>query len=90
MKIITHWFFDTVALLVIISNSFVLATDDPTTDSTTPTQDLLDWIFLFLYTAEMTLKIMGFGFIFGKNAYLRDYWNVLDFIIVFSAWLPKF
>jgi len=64
--------------------------DDPTTDKKNSTDDFLDWIFLILYTAEMTLKILGFGFILNKNAYLRDYWNVLDFIIVFSAWLPKF
>ena len=32
--------------------------------------EAFDWIFLFLYTAEMMLKIMGFGIIFGLNAYL--------------------
>ncbi len=39
------------------------------------------------YTFEMTLKILGMGFILGKNAYLRDPWNVLDFTIVTTGLL---
>ena len=35
----------------------------------------------------MCFKIIGYGFIFGKGTYLRDPWNILDFIIVMSAWL---
>ncbi len=38
----------------------------------------------------MTLKIVAFGFIFNKGAYLRDLWNVLDFIIVVTSLLPLF
>ena len=44
--------------------------------------------FLILYTIEMGLKILGMGFIISKNAYLRDAWNILDFIIVSTAYLP--
>lgn len=36
----------------------------------------------------MVLKIIGLGFIFNDEAYLRDSWNVLDFVIVISAMLP--
>ena len=28
------------------------------------------------------MKIAVYGFVFDKNAYLRDGWNVLDFFIV--------
>ena len=28
------------------------------------------------------------GFVFNKEAYLRDYWNMLDFTIVVSAYVP--
>jgi hypothetical protein len=48
---------------------------------------LVENIFLGLYTFEMVMKIMGLGFIFNKGAYLRDPWNILDFIIVMSAYL---
>lgn len=34
----------------------------------------------------MFLKIIGKGFIFNKGAYLRDAWNILDFVIVVSAY----
>jgi len=36
----------------------------------------------------MFLKIFGMGFLFNKHAYLRDAWNVLDFIIVVTAYIP--
>lgn len=34
----------------------------------------------------MVLKILGLGFIFNRGAYLRDPWNILDFIIVVTAY----
>lgn len=86
--IISCWQFEAVALFVIIANSVVLALDDPTTDHQTDVQMLIDDLFLYLYTVEMSLKIIGLGFIFNKGSYLRDSWNILDFIIVSSAWLP--
>jgi hypothetical protein len=33
----------------------------------------------------MLLKICGRGFIFNKGSYLRNYWNILDFVIVVSG-----
>ena len=35
----------------------------------------------------MILKILGQGFIFNKGAYLQDYFNMLDFFIIMSAYL---
>lgn len=31
---------------------------------------------------EAILKIIMLGFVFGKGTYLRDKWNILDFLIV--------
>jgi hypothetical protein len=36
----------------------------------------------------MVLKIIGLGFILNRGAYLRDPWNMLDFIIVLTAYIP--
>ena len=36
----------------------------------------------------MSVKILGMGFVVGKTAYLKDAWNVLDFIIVTTAYIP--
>ncbi len=40
-----------------------------------------------MYTIEMSLKILGMGFLFNKKSYLRDRWNILDFIIVSTSLL---
>ncbi len=44
-------------------------------------------MFLILYSIEMSLKIVGMGFAFNKGAYIRDPWNILDFVIVMSGYL---
>ena len=38
----------------------------------------------------MALKIMGLGFIMNEGSYLRDSWNVLDFLIVITSYIPIF
>lgn len=35
----------------------------------------------------MVLKILGMGFVFNRDAYLRDAWNILDFVIVMVGYL---
>ena len=70
---------------MIISNSVFLAFQDPSAEESTDTEDFLENLFLILYTIEMTLKIFALGFVFNRNAYLRDSWNILDFVIVASG-----
>lgn len=36
----------------------------------------------------MVLKISALGFVMNKHAYLRDAWNILDFVIVVSGYIP--
>ena len=38
----------------------------------------------------MVLKIVGLGFVFEKHSYLRDPWNIIDFLIVASSWVTMF
>jgi len=91
--IITHPLFEFLSLMVIVVNSFTLALNDPTRDDIPFDQktqlekylQTAEGLFLYIYTSEMILKIVGMGFIFGKKAYLKVGWNVLDFIIVMSA-----
>jgi hypothetical protein len=35
----------------------------------------------------MILKIIAMGFFMETNSYLRDTWNILDFIVVMCGWL---
>jgi len=45
--------------------------------------------FLIIYTIEMILKVIALGFCMQQNSYLRDPWNVLDFIVVFFGWISN-
>ena len=51
--------------------------------------DLIDYIFLSLYTIEMILKIVAMGFFMRPFSYLRDPWNVLDFTVIFLGWISN-
>ena len=37
-----------------------------------------------LFVVEALMKIVAMGLVIHKNAYLRDGWNVIDFITAFS------
>jgi hypothetical protein len=83
--IISNVLFEYGTLFIILLNSLFLTIDDPTTDDTnTP----LDLFFLSFYTLEMILKISAMGFALNKGAYLRDNWNILDFVIILFSYLP--
>ena len=40
--------------------------------------------FAIIFLLEAIIKILAMGFILHKHAYLRDAWNILDFIIVIT------
>ena len=44
---------------------------------------------LYVFTAEMALKIVAQGFVLNRGAYLRDVWNWLDFTVVVSGWVAS-
>ena len=50
----------------------------------------LEGYFTIAFICEAILKIMAMGFINGKNAYLKDTWNWLDFIVVCASVLEMF
>lgn len=79
--------FDNISVSVILVNSVVMAIEDPYQEPG-PTLVVIDYIFTGLYTLEMLLKIMGLGFFLDRGSYLRDGWNVLDFIIVITSYIP--
>jgi len=47
----------------------------------------MEIVFLILYTIEMALKITALGFMFTPIAYLKDVWNILDFIIIITGYI---
>ncbi|CAD8085687.1 unnamed protein product [Paramecium sonneborni] len=90
MHITKHPIFEFFTLIIIIFNSIMLALDDPTSDIQTSFQDLMDIIFLAVYTFEAVLKIIAMGFVLNNNSYLRDLWNILDLTVIITAYIPYF
>ena len=86
MKIIKKKSFEAITIIVIIANCITLAMHKADQEPT-KTENMIENIFQALYTVEMVLKVLGLGFIFNKGAYLRDYFNILDFFIVMSAYM---
>uniref|UniRef100_H2UWT8 Voltage-dependent L-type calcium channel subunit alpha n=1 Tax=Takifugu rubripes TaxID=31033 RepID=H2UWT8_TAKRU len=58
-----------------------------------PLNERVEYLFLIIFTVEAFLKVIAYGLLFHPNAYLRNGWNLLDFIIVvvglFSAILEQ-
>lgn len=40
--------------------------------------------FTTIFTVECAIKIVAMGFAGWKGSYLRDSWNILDFVVVIS------
>lgn len=79
--------FDNISIAVILANSFTMILDDTgTNDNPNPIWVFFEMLFLVLYTIEMVFKILGMGFLFKENAYLKDSWNILDFFIVMTSY----
>ena len=87
-----HTLFETLSMSVIIVNSLFLAMDDPLRppEETPAFMNTADDIFQYLYTIEMVVKIVSLGFICNKGSYLRDAWNILDFVIIASGYISMF
>jgi hypothetical protein len=85
-KIVEHPIFEGFILIIIMLNSLKMATDDPL--STVSSLPWAETSFTAIYVTEMSLKIIAYGFLFNKGAYLRDSWNIMDFSIVVTSLLP--
>jgi hypothetical protein len=54
------------------------------------TIDIMTTIISMFFIGEAFIKIIALGFVFGKDAYLKESWNILDFVIVVSSILNWF
>ena len=85
--LVNPWF-DRFILLVIMVNCVFLALDKEV-DAVTNNNEMIDFIFLILYTGEMVFKIIAQGFFMRAHSYLRDSWNILDFTVVVLGWMSR-
>uniref|UniRef100_A0A8B9RKU3 Calcium channel, voltage-dependent, L type, alpha 1S subunit, b n=1 Tax=Astyanax mexicanus TaxID=7994 RepID=A0A8B9RKU3_ASTMX len=88
-KIVEWKPFEIIILLTIFANCVALAVFLPMpeedTNYTNTTLESLEYIFLVIFTLECFLKIIAYGLLFHEGAYLRNCWNILDFVIVFMG-----
>ncbi|XP_041748107.1 dihydropyridine-sensitive L-type skeletal muscle calcium channel subunit alpha-1 [Coregonus clupeaformis] len=78
--------FEIIILLTIFANCVALAVflpmPDEDSNNTNSNLESLEYIFLIVFSIECFLKIVAYGFLFHENAYLRNCWNILDFVCV--------
>lgn len=48
-------------------------------------QDDTEPYFIGIFCFESGIKILALGFAFHKNSYLRNGWNVMDFVVVLTG-----
>nr|XP_032624035.1 voltage-dependent P/Q-type calcium channel subunit alpha-1A isoform X13 [Chelonoidis abingdonii] len=93
-KKITEWPpFEYMILATIIANCIVLALEQhlPEEDKTPMSERLDDTepYFIGIFCFEAGIKIIALGFAFHKGSYLRNGWNVMDFVVVLTGILAK-
>ncbi|XP_052406392.1 voltage-dependent P/Q-type calcium channel subunit alpha-1A isoform X14 [Carassius gibelio] len=89
-KKITEWPpFEYMILATIIANCIVLALEQhlPDGDKTPMSERLEDTepYFIGIFCFESGIKILALGFAFHKGSYLRNGWNVMDFVVVLTG-----
>ena len=91
-SIVSNTYFDSFIGAIILLNSILLACIDyQVVDNnyqpsiTSPRNNVIEKceiIFTAIFTIECIFKVVAYGFAKGKRAYIRDGWNVLDFVIL--------
>ncbi|OQS03796.1 Voltage-gated Ion Channel (VIC) Superfamily [Thraustotheca clavata] len=89
----SKWF-DRVVILVVLFNTIILGFVDYTNAwAEGPNPNIyynhfieqFNSVSLYFFIAEMLVKIIAMGFMFGEGAYLSNNWNRMDFVIVCSG-----
>ena len=89
-KFIIEWPpFEWTVLVTIIASCVVMALEEhlPNGDKTNLAIKLgvTEYYFLGIFCVEMSLKIVALGFILHPKSYLRNIWNIMDFVVVVTG-----
>ena len=84
-----HAYFAGFIYHIIGLNSLLLALDEPSLED--PYQKktinfLLETISI-IFVLEFAIKVIVMGFYWGERTYMKDPWNILDFVIVFFTFV---
>jgi len=95
LKIITSPWFERVSMFVIILNCITLGMYKPCEDQPKCTStrcfilEYIDHAIYAFFVIEMIIKILTMGFI-GRNTYLAESWNRLDFLIILAEYVRNY
>lgn len=89
-KFIIEWPpFEYTVLITIIATCLVMAMEEhlPNDDRTPLAVELegAEPFFLSIFCVEAACKILALGLILHPNSYLRNVWNIMDFVVISSA-----
>lgn len=82
---VEHWLFDYGILVFISLNCLTLAMERPKIPPWAFERELLtaaNYIFTFIFSVEIAVKVIAKGLWYGQDAYLKSGWNVMDGILV--------
>lgn len=48
-------------------------------------QEKTEPYFLFIFCVEASLKILALGLFMHRGSYLRNVWNIMDFVVVVTG-----
>lgn len=87
-----HWvvnlkYFDFFIMVVISLSSIALACEDPVDEESKNNKILnyFDYAFTCVFTMELLLKVVDLGIILHPGSYLREFWNIMDAVVVICA-----
>ncbi|EGZ28555.1 hypothetical protein PHYSODRAFT_467180 [Phytophthora sojae] len=86
--LLLHPQFDNLSLALIVISTVQLAIDNPLNSPDSLLATVLSWfdsVLTVLFMIEVVIKIIAYGFILHKGAYLRNSWNIMDFAITAVA-----
>ncbi|KYQ52756.1 Voltage-dependent calcium channel type D subunit alpha-1 [Trachymyrmex zeteki] len=91
-RVFCHWFcnhsyFSNVILICIMISSAMLAAEDPlrTTSDRNLILNYFDYFFTAVFTIEICLKMISYGFIIHEGAFCRSAFNLLDLLVVCAS-----
>ncbi|XP_070508106.1 voltage-dependent calcium channel type A subunit alpha-1 isoform X3 [Chironomus tepperi] len=87
-----HWvvnlrYFDFFIMIVICLSSIALACEDPVDEDSEKNKILnyFDYGFTCVFTLELLFKVVDLGIILHPGSYLREFWNIMDAVVVICA-----
>ncbi len=88
-SIVNSRWFDYASILNTVLTCVMLALDSPVEDKGTGVADLINGLNYFvtiMFVIELFIRIMAMGLVFGEDCFLRDAWNVIEYVGVCFCW----